>query len=322
MTAAHGPPDTASGGKITDSLRKARQSVVLRNRIERRDCKGSITASTVLPKKDLNRGCIRPDNWNSTLTKLSVNLNKVALVRNTRTRGIPDVAHAGAMVLAAGADGLTVHPRPDLRHITPADVRRLGPLCLQHGVEYNIEGNPFAAAGDNYPGFMALIREMRPAQCTLVPDSPTQATSDHGWTFPDDSQRLAPIIADLRALGIRTALFMDPLTHMMPYVRDLGCDRIELYTGPYAEAFGTDDQDSVLERYILAAQAARDAGLGVNAGHDLDLHNLATLLAAIPVDEVSIGHAFTADALHMGLTGAVRAYLGVIASVRRQPAQT
>ncbi len=256
------------------------------------------------------------------MTKLSVNLNKVALVRNTRSHGIPDVAHAGEMVLAAGADGLTVHPRPDLRHITPADVRKLGPLCTQRRVEYNIEGNPFAEAGDRYPGFMALIREMRPAQCTLVPDSPTQATSDHGWTFPDDAGRLAPIIAELTSLGIRTALFMDPLTHMMPHVRDLGCDRIELYTGPYAEAFGTDEQDAVLERYIHAAQAARDVGLGVNAGHDLDLHNLATLLAAVSVDEVSIGHALTADALHMGLAGAVRAYKSVIGSVRRQPALT
>lgn len=238
------------------------------------------------------------------MTKLSVNLNKIALLRNSRTLGIPNVTRFASIALAAGAHGLTVHPRPDGRHIRTDDVFDLSKLLESHpGIEFNIEGNPFHQVMD-------LVRKVKPAQCTLVPDDPSAFTSDHGWNLARDGEKLQPVIAELHDLGVRVSLFMDPLAEAMAYARELGADRVELYTEPYAAAFGTSNQGIELARYAAAAKSAQAAGLGVNAGHDLNLPNLPVFLQAVPdVLEVSIGHALTADALEMGFDAAVRAYV-------------
>ena len=241
------------------------------------------------------------------MTKLSANLNKIALLRNTRTVGIPNVVHAARVVLAAGAQGITVHPRPDGRHVRAEDVRELSAvLKAWPGVEFNIEGNPFH-------GLLEFVREVRPQQCTLVPDETGASTSDHGWDLPADKVRLAPVVAELKSFGVRVSLFMDPEAGAMRSVRDLGADRVELYTEPYAKSFGSPEAPVVLGRYAQAARSAQSAGLGVNAGHDLNLANLPGFLRAVPkVLEVSIGHALIADALEYGLAETVRRYLEAI----------
>jgi pyridoxine 5-phosphate synthase len=241
------------------------------------------------------------------MTRLSVNLNKVALLRNTRTIGMPSVTHAATLALEAGADGITVHPRPDGRHVRAPDVAALAELLKRWpAAEFNIEGNPFH-------GLMEFVRQVRPNQCTFVPDESGAFTSDHGWNLPADSERLRPFIDEARALGVRVSLFMDPEPGAMVHARAAGADRVELYTEPYARAWGGPEQAAVLQRYVDAARAARAAGLGVNAGHDLNRHNLATFLAAVPgVDEVSIGHALIADAIEFGLAATVRMYLAEI----------
>ena len=239
-------------------------------------------------------------------TRLSVNLNKVALLRNARSHGRPSVLEAADIALEAGAHGITVHPRPDQRHIRPDDVRELAAHLRDiPGVELNVEGNPF-------PEFMELVRETRPDQCTLVPDAPDARTSDHGWNVEEDACRLEPIIAELRALGVRVSLFMDPDSRDWRRARALGADRVELYTEGFAVAHAQGRVESALARYGAAARDAQAAGLGVNAGHDLDLYNLAALCSIPRILEVSIGHALIADALVMGLDGAVRAYLKVL----------
>ncbi|MFN7085545.1 MAG: pyridoxine 5'-phosphate synthase [Burkholderiales bacterium] len=245
------------------------------------------------------------------MTRLSVNLNKVALLRNSRNLGIPNVVRAATIALASGAHGITVHPRPDGRHIRPSDVYDLAQLLKEHpAAEFNIEGNPYHSVLD-------LVREVRPQQCTLVPDDPDAYTSDHGWNLKREGGQLKPIIAELKALGIRVSLFMDPVAAAMPAARNVGADRVELYTEPYARAFGTAEEKQVLARYALAARAAQQVGLGVNAGHDLNQDNLPPFLAAVPgVLEVSIGHALIADALEAGLAQTVRDYLRAIASVQ------
>jgi pyridoxine 5-phosphate synthase len=244
---------------------------------------------------------------------LSVNLNKVALLRNSRTLDIPSPVHAATLVLEAGADGITVHPRPDERHIRPADVRDLaGLLKSWPAVEFNIEGNPLHQ-------MMEHLRAVRPHQCTFVPDELGAATSDHGWNLRQDAQRLRPLIAEARSLGCRVSLFMDADASQMALARELGADRVELYTEPYARAFGTPQQPASLLRYRDAARAALQAGLGINAGHDLSLANLGTFLSAVPgVQEVSIGHALIADALQFGLPHTVGLYL---AEIRRAEAR-
>ena len=243
-------------------------------------------------------------------TQLSVNLNKVALVRNTRHLGIPSVTRAARLCLQAGAHGITVHPRPDGRHIRADDVHALAAVLKDWPErEYNIEGNPTQ-------NLMDFIRAARPAQATFVPDGEDQFTSDHGWDLADAgvTARLRPLIDECHQLGVRVSLFMDPLTEQMAAARAVGADRVELYTEPYAAAWGTSDQAAQLQRYAVAAQAALDAGLGVNAGHDLNLHNLGAFVARVPgLLEVSIGHAFIADALERGYAATTEAYLHCIA---------
>jgi pyridoxine 5-phosphate synthase len=238
------------------------------------------------------------------MTRLSVNLNKVALLRNTRTIGIPSVRRCARICLEAGAHGITVHPRPDGRHIRPHDVFELADLLKKYvGAEFNIEGNPFHQ-------LLPLARQVRPDQCTLVPDEESAFTSDHGWNLTKDGARLAPIVAELHALGIRVSLFMDPMADAMAQAMALGADRVELYTESYARAFGGSEQGVELARFAAAAEAAGRAGLGINAGHDLNRDNLPAFLSAVPgVLEVSIGHALTADALELGLEFTVKAYL-------------
>ncbi len=238
------------------------------------------------------------------MTNLSVNLNKVAMLRNARPLTIPSVVKMGEISIAAGAHGLTVHPRPDERHIRRTDVYDLAALLQQHPtIEYNIEGNPLESP------FMEIIREVRPDQCTLVPDNPLQNTSDHGWNVIQDAQKLKPIIAELNELGCRVSLFMDADVEQIERVSDLGCDRIELYTEPYATAYRQGQGKESFAIYQQAAKCAQDNGLGVNGGHDLNLENL-PLFKEIPnLLEVSIGHALIADALETGFANAVKAYL-------------
>ena len=246
--------------------------------------------------------------------QLSVNVNKVALVRNTRHLGIPSVTRAATQCLQAGAHGITVHPRPDERHIRAQDVFELAELMKQWPrAEFNIEGNPT----QNLLDFIRELagRDMRPHQATFVPDSEDQFTSDHGWSLSRDAERLRPLIAECHQLGVRVSLFMDPVPGQMAAARAVGADRVELYTEPYAAAWGTPDQAAQLQRYAAAAQAARDAGLGVNAGHDLNRDNLPAFVRTVPgVAEVSIGHAFIADALELGYAATTQAYLECIAN--------
>ena len=245
----------------------------------------------------------------STTTALSVNLNKVALVRNTRHLGIPSVTRAATLCLQAGASGITVHPRPDARHIRAEDVTDLAALLQDWpDREFNVEGNPFHNLMDCVADLRA--RHLPVHQVTFVPDSEGQFTSDHGWSFPTDADRLRPVIAQAHGLGLRVSLFMDAEPGAMAAAKAVGADRVELYTEPYAAAWGTKDQGAQLQRFVAAAQAALDAGLGVNAGHDLNLHNLAAFVQQVPgVLEVSIGHALISDALELGYEATIQAYL-------------
>ena len=245
-------------------------------------------------------------------TALSVNVNKVALLRNTRELGIPSVLRAATLALQAGAHGITVHPRPDERHIRAHDVYELADLMQQWPqAEYNIEGNPFH-------NLMGFVRELAGKglpihQVTFVPDSVAQSTSDHGWQFPQDAARLSPLIDEAHALGVRVSLFMDPLPQAIAAVRELRAERVELYTESYARAHGTAAGTAVLAAFTATAQVALREGLGINAGHDLNRANLSDFLRAVPgVQEVSIGHALIADALELGYTETVRDYLRCI----------
>lgn len=242
-------------------------------------------------------------------TSLSINVNKVALLRNQRDIGYPSVVGAARQIIAAGAHGITVHPRPDQRHIRPGDVsdlRRLIADELSGSVEFNIEGNPTDE-------LLEIVRDARPDQVTLVPDDPDQRTSDHGWDLAADGERLKPIVAGLKETGMRVSLFMDPDPGAMRLAAACGADRIELYTESYATAHAAGDCEGVLAGYVAAAEAAIANGLGVNAGHDLNLDNLPLFRRSVPeLAEVSIGHAFTSDALELGYNGAVAAYLAAL----------
>ena len=249
-------------------------------------------------------------------TALSVNLNKVALIRNSREGNTPDVTEFGKLCLDAGAQGLTVHPRPDQRHIRPSDVYALATLVGHHsGTEFNIEGNPFAENLGDFPGFLALVAATKPHQCTLVPDNNDQLTSDHGFNLNKDGEKLRPIIHSLQQKGIRVSLFMDPDPAQISLAKEIGADRIELYTGPFAEAHKQGDAQRILHAHIEAAQMANSVGLGVNAGHDLNLDNLMDYRQVPELLEVSIGHALTVDALRIGMPETVRRYLAICQSV-------
>ncbi|MDY6782176.1 MAG: pyridoxine 5'-phosphate synthase [Cyanobacteriota bacterium] len=237
------------------------------------------------------------------MTNLSVNLNKIALLRNTRNIGIPSITKAAQICIDAGAQGITVHPRPDERHIRPLDVFDLAEMLT---VEFNIEGNPLQ------PPFMDIVRQVKPTQCTLVPDSPDTPTSDRGWNLVEEGTQLIPIIEELKDLGSRVSLFMDTDIEQIPLAREIGGDRIELYTEPYATAFRQGHVEPLLTQYARAAQKAQEVGLGVNAGHDLNLDNLHKFCSIGNILEVSIGHALTAEALEMGLYNTVKAYLEIL----------
>jgi len=254
------------------------------------------------------------------MTVLSVNLNKIAVLRNSREGHRPQVVDAARTVIKAGAGGITVHPRSDLRHIRPHDVQDLAQLLASEypHIEFNIEGNPAAAANaSGYPGFDALIEQARPVQATLVPDSDDQLTSDHGWDLRTFNHDLAEQIKRYQDWGARVSLFIDPDPAQIAEVKAHGADRIELYTGPFAETVWQYGLDHDLSRqsyaqFLAAAEFASELGLGVNAGHDLDQQNL-PLFNRIPVlDEVSIGHALIADALEVGLFETVRSYLEIL----------
>jgi pyridoxine 5-phosphate synthase len=248
----------------------------------------------------------------SSKTALSVNVNKVALLRNTRHLGIPDVLRAARLCLEAGAQGITVHPRPDERHIRSSDVYELAALMKDWpDREFNVEGNPLH-------NLMTFVRNLSARglplhQCTFVPDSEGQFTSDHGWNFPDDAERLKPLIDEVRRRGVRVSLFMDPLPQAMAAAQAVGADRVEFYTETYARAWGTAEKDRVLSNFVHAGQAAAAINLGVNAGHDLNRNNLTEFLRAVPgVREVSIGHALISDALELGYSATVKDYLRCI----------
>ena len=237
-------------------------------------------------------------------THLSVNVNKVALLRNTRHLGIPSVTRASTLCLQAGAHGITVHPRPDQRHIRDSDVHDLAALLKDWpDREYNIEGNPLH-------NLMPLVCLVRPHQVTFVPDGEGQFTSDHGWRFPQDAAVLKDLVAEAKDLGARVSLFMDADPQAMAAARDVGADRVELYTEPYAQAHGQAAFAQVLAQFKAAAVAAQAVGLEINAGHDLNLFNLRDFVQTVPdVKEVSIGHALMADALEMGYNATIQAYL-------------
>lgn len=250
---------------------------------------------------------------------LSVNLNKIALVRNSRGGDRPAPVAFARTALTVGAAGITVHPRPDLRHIRPDDVAALASELADHwpGAEFNIEGNPLEGPAGDYPGYLELVRRARPAQATLVPDTAGQLTSDHGFLLDAPTiSMLVPIVDELHALGCRVSLFMDPDPSAIERVPATGADRIELYTGPYAQAHqaargsaAASALTGALELHARAADAARRIGLGVNAGHDLDQDNLTAYVAAVGPSEVSIGHALVSDALEAGFAPTVAAYL-------------
>lgn len=251
-------------------------------------------------------------------TALSVNLNKIAVLRNSRGGGEPDVLRAGITCLDAGAHGLTVHPRPDARHIRADDVHALAGLCQARGVEFNIEGNPFAPPREGYPGLLALCDATRPAQVTLVPDSDGQLTSDHGFDFARDGEALRPLVAAFNALGCRVSVFVDVGDPQVARAADCGADRVELYTGPYAEAHAAGDARVALEMAADTARRVQAVGLAVNAGHDLNQANLGLFLGAVPdVREVSIGHALIGEALYAGLEATVRAYRRIVDAAGR-----
>lgn len=251
--------------------------------------------------------------------KLSVNVNKIALLRNARSGEVPSVVELSRLALDAGAAGITVHPRPDQRHIRIYDVDALAELLASPEYadrEFNIEGNPLDIDGN--PGaahLMPILERVRPTQATLVPDNPTQNTSDHGFALTQSAvvEQLRPVVGQLKDWGCRVSLFIDPDPEAAAAAPQTGADRVELYTEHYAKAFGTPGQDQALSRFVATAERVQEAGLGVNAGHDLDLRNLPEFAAAIPaLEEVSIGHALVADALELGMTRAVKSYISTL----------
>jgi len=241
------------------------------------------------------------------MTVLSVNVNKIALLRNSRGRDFPSVIDFSKRVIGLGVKGITVHPRPDERHVTRRDIRELTSFLADYpGVEFNIEGYPSE-------DFMELVLNAKPDQCTLVPDAPDQLTSDHGWDISAHESLLSNVLGRLRDADIRSSIFLDPDAAMVERVPGVGADRIELYTESYAQAFGSESQDAVLEKYRAAALRASQLGLGLNAGHDLDLANLGEFLTIPSILEVSIGHALIVESLHQGVDKVIARYLALCA---------
>jgi pyridoxine 5-phosphate synthase len=241
------------------------------------------------------------------MTVLSVNVNKIALLRNSRGRDFPSVIEFAKRVIGLGVKGITVHPRPDERHITRRDIRELTSFLADYpGVEFNIEGYPSE-------DFMELVLNAKPDQCTLVPDAPDQLTSDHGWDISAHESLLSNVLGRLRDADIRSSIFLDPDVEMVERVPSVGADRIELYTESYAQAFGSESQDAVLEKYRAAALRASQLDLGLNAGHDLNLANLSEFLTIPSILEVSIGHALIVESLHQGVDKVIARYLALCA---------
>jgi len=237
------------------------------------------------------------------MTILSVNVNKIALLRNSRGRNFPDLLEFTRKIIALGVKGITVHPRQDERHVTRRDVVEITALLRDHpDVEFNIEGYPSAE-------FLALIERVQPAQCTLVPDAPNQLTSDHGWDVTAHESLLKEVLGRLRSIGVRSSLFLDPNPSLVEHVLTVGADRIELYTEAYASAFGTAHQEAVVDQYAATAARATELHIGLNAGHDLDLQNLPRFLQIPGISEVSIGHALIVESLEQGLANVIRQYL-------------
>ena len=250
------------------------------------------------------------------MTSLSINVNKIALIRNSRSGNYPDVSSYAEKCINLGANGITVHPRPDLRHIRPNDVREISKIISKlSDVEFNVEGNPFSDQNENYPGLLKLVQQTRPDQCTLVPDSLDQLTSDHGFDLDAFGENLKPVIDEIKSCGTRVSLFIDPEPRQIRNAARLGADRVELFTGPYAIAWGSAELEKIHKQHAGAAKLANSLGLGVNAGHDLNLKNLAHYAKIEHLLEVSIGHAFTVDSLFMGLPKSMQAYLSALSSL-------
>ena len=244
------------------------------------------------------------------MTALSVNLNKFALLRNSRENDSPNIINLARRCIKAGANGITVHPRPDQRHTKYQDVYDLAALIKNFPtIEFNVEGNPIDS-------FLKLVKQTRPNQCTLVPDSPNQLTSNHGWDLRQNTERLKPIVNDLQELGIRVSIFLDPDPHQINLAQSLGTDRIELYTETFANSFGKDSQENILHQYRKTSIQAQELGLGVNAGHDLNLNNLGLFLTIPKILEVSIGHAIAVDSIDNGFEVTLNKYLEIIQTSR------
>ena len=240
------------------------------------------------------------------MTVLSVNVNKIALLRNSRGRDFPSVVGFSEQLVTLGVKGITVHPRPDERHITRRDVYALSEMLKDKPqVEFNIEGYPSV-------DFMKMVCEVCPDQCTLVPDSPDQLTSDHGWNILENQSVLQQIVSELRENGVRSSLFLDPDPKMVDHVTRVAADRIELYTEDFASHYAGPEQEPVFECYRAAAERAGQLGIGINAGHDLDLQNLAKFLQIPNILEVSIGHALVVESLQLGVDAVIARYLAIV----------
>jgi len=245
------------------------------------------------------------------MTKLSVNINKIALIRNSRKGNNPSLEFFSKKIIESGANGITVHPRPDLRHIRPDDLSDISLITKELDVEFNIEGNPYEERLGDYPGFLNLIESVKPSQCTLVPDDSNQLTSDHGWNIHSEHNKLKDVLTYLKQNNIRSSVFIDPDISQLDAAKDIGVDRIEIYTGPFAEAFEKNDENT-LATYREAIEYANEINLEVNAGHDLNLENLATLLSYGNIKEVSIGHALISESLIYGIENTIQKYTKII----------
>ena len=245
------------------------------------------------------------------MTKLSVNINKIALIRNSRKGNNPSLEFFSKKIIESGAHGITVHPRPDLRHIRPDDLSDISLITKELDVEFNIEGNPYEERLGDYPGFLNLIDAVKPSQCTLVPDDSNQLTSDHGWNIHSEHNKLKDVLTYLKQNNIRSSVFIDPDISQLDAAKDIGVDRIEIYTGPFAEALEKNDENT-LTTYREAIEYANEINLEVNAGHDLNLKNLATLLSYGDIKEVSIGHALISESLIYGIENTIQKYTKII----------